>query len=84
MGIIDAFKPKEIFMYVLGAFVVGCSASVICLLIFFPVPSVNHDAIMMAVGTLLGMAVSVVGYFYGSSKGSSDKTDIIKSQNNPE
>ena len=72
-------KPshKETFMYVLGALVVMLSASVIFLLIFHDLPENNKDIVNIALGTLLGMAVTVVGYFYGSSKSSADKTEII-------
>lgn len=72
-------KPsyKETFMYVLGALVVLLSASVIFLLIFHDLPENNKDIVNIALGTLLGMAVTVVGYFYGSSKSSTDKTEII-------
>lgn len=71
-------KAKEIFMYVLGAFIVGCSVTIVGLLIFNPLPVQNHDIVNIAIGTLLGMAFSVVSYFYGSSKGSSDKNDLLK------
>ena len=64
-------------MYVLGALVVLLSASVIFLLIFHDLPENNKDIVNIALGTLLGMAVTVVGYFYGSSKSSTDKTEII-------
>jgi len=74
-------KIKEIFMYVLGAFVVGCAVTIITMLFFYSVPQSNHDAIMLAIGAALGWAGSVVSYFYGSSKGSSDKTDLLKEQN---
>ena len=56
-------KPshKETFMYVLGALVVLLSASVIFLLIFHDLPENNKDIVNIALGTLLGMAVTVVG-----------------------
>lgn len=70
-------KLKEIVMYLLGGFIVGVSATVVGLLIFYPVPDGNKDIVNIALGTLLGMAVTVVGYFYGSSKSSADKTELI-------
>lgn len=71
---------KETFMYFLGGFVILASATVIGLLIFYPLPESNKDIVNIALGTLLGMAVTVVGYFYGSSKSSSDKTDIMNTK----
>jgi hypothetical protein len=71
---------KEIYMYLLGAFVVGCAVATVGLLVFFAIPTANHDAIMLAIGALLGWAGGVVSYFFGSSKSSSDKTEIIANQ----
>lgn len=68
---------KERFMYFLGGFVVAISAVVIVLLIYQPLPQENKDIVNIALGTLLGMAVTVVGYFFGSSKSSSDKNALI-------
>jgi multisubunit Na+/H+ antiporter MnhB subunit len=65
-------------MYILGGFVVGCAAGVVILLVFRPVPLENKDIVNIALGTLLGMAVTVVGYFYGSSKSSSDKNEMLR------
>jgi drug/metabolite transporter (DMT)-like permease len=75
-------KTKERFMYILGGFVVGISAGVVCLLVFTPIPPDNKDIVNIALGTLLGMAVTVVGYFFGSSKSSADKTELLKDSKN--
>lgn len=64
-------------MYLLGAFVVGVSSTITAMLYFYPVPDPNHDAIMMAIGVVLGWGGHVVGYFYGSSKSSSDKNEML-------
>lgn len=72
---------KDIYMYLLGAFVVGAACGVIVLLISHELPTNNKDVVNIALGALLGMAGSVVNYFYGSSKSSAEKTEIIKEQN---
>lgn len=77
-------NTKEKFMYILGAFVMLCAVAVIVLLTVVSVPDKNHDIIIAAVGTLLGMAVTVVGYFYGSSKSSADKTELMAKNGEPE
>lgn len=74
-------KAKEIYMYLLGAFIVGGAFGVVITLILHPVPEGNKDIINVSLGALIGMAVGVVGYFYGSSKGSADKTEKMLSQN---
>ncbi len=38
------------------------------------IPDENKDVLYLLVGTLGGMATQVVAYFFGSSKGSKDKT----------
>lgn len=71
---------KERFMYGLGGFVILAGVAVVVLLIFFQLPESNKDIVNIALGTLLGMAVTVVGYFYGSSKSSSDKNAMLNKQ----
>ena len=68
---------KELYMYLLGAFVVGFSVSAVIMLISHAVPTDNRDIVNVSLGTLLGMAVNVVGYFFGSSKSSADKTILL-------
>jgi len=71
-------KSKEIYMYALGAVVVLGVLGVIALLVFFEMPTGNKDALLLVLGTLVASFSAVVGYFYGSSKGSADKTDLLK------
>ena len=70
---------KERFMYFLGGFVVACAAIVVgmTLILKLPQDSGTLAIISMAIGQLLGMAVTVVGYFFGSSKSSADKNALL-------
>lgn len=68
---------KERFMYILGALVFVCAVADSVLLIFFEVPAGSKDAVMLATGQLLILAGAVVNYFFGSSKSSSDKNEMI-------
>lgn len=43
------------------------------------VPASNRDALMVALGVILGLSKDVYGFFFGSSKGSEDKTDLMHS-----
>lgn len=70
-------------MYVLGAFVLGGALAAVGMLFVFEIPTANHDATMLAFGALLGWAGSVVSYFYGSSKGSADKTALVNAATPP-
>ena len=66
---------KEIFMYALGALVtIGFFA-----VLFYLIRQGTYEStINLAIGSLLGAFATIVGYFYGSSKGSSDKNELIK------
>lgn len=43
-------------------------------------PDNNKDMAYLVVGGLMGSFTTIVAFWFGSSKGSSDKTDIIKNQ----
>ena len=62
---------KEIYMYALGAIVVIGFFGVV---IFKLLQGLD---VQLKVGALLGSFGTVVGYFYGSSKSSADKTKLL-------
>ncbi len=47
------------------------------------VPASNRDALMVALGVILGLSKDVYGFFFGSSKGSEDKTDLLTTPSEP-
>jgi len=70
-------KESKIFMYALGALIViGFFASII-LFAQIGVPEQNKDLLNIVLGSLIAAFATVVGYFYGSSKGSQDKTEMM-------
>ena len=71
---------KDVYMYVLGALIVLGFILLLGLLVFQGVPAVNSDLLYLAVGALVAKFGDVVAYFFGSSKGSSDKTAIMADQ----
>ena len=68
---------KEIYMYVLGAILVLGFIVLLAILIFVPIPQGNGELLYLAVGSFITFVGAVVGYFYGSSKGSADKTQLM-------
>jgi len=75
-------KLSEIYMYVLGGLIVIGFFLLLLSLVKFEVPPENKDILNIVVGALIGCFTSVVGYFFGSSKGSKEKTQIIANSRN--
>ena len=71
-------KAKSIFQYVLGALIVVGFFVLMVVLVYTQVPDTNKDLLNLVVGALIGSFATVVGYFYGSSLGSSEKNELIK------
>jgi len=67
-------KVKEIFMYALGIVVTLSFIGITVLLIFRPE---LKDSLNLVIGTWLTAFGTVIGYFFGSSKGSSEKNELI-------
>lgn len=68
---------KDVYMYLLGALIVAGFFLLLYLLVYQGVPEINKDILNIVVGALIGMAGNVVNYFFGSSKGSADKTQLL-------
>lgn len=68
---------KDKFQYALGACIVVGFFVLLGGLLFVAVPVENTGAFNIMLGILSGGVGTVIGYFYGSSKGSSEKNDIL-------
>lgn len=74
-------KAKDIAMYILGAIIVLGFFGLLGMLIIKGIPQTNEQLLNIAIGSLLAAFGTVVGYFYGSSAGSKEKTEIIGKKN---
>jgi heme O synthase-like polyprenyltransferase len=70
-------KAKDIFQYILGALIVIGFFVLLYVLVKAEIPKENKDLLNLVVGSLIGSFATVVGYFYGSSKGSADKNEML-------
>jgi len=70
-------KFQLIFIYALAALVILCFMAIIVALIFHLAPESNVSSLQILLGVFGAMTTQIVNYFYGSSKGSADKTDMI-------
>ena len=66
---------KEIYMYVLGGLVVTGFFGIV----IFKV--IQGEDVQLETGALIAAFGTVVGYFYGSSKSSADKTKLLSEKN---
>lgn len=69
---------KEVFMYSLAAIITIGYFVLIGFILTKIIPPENKDMALMLFGTLTSGVGLVWGYFFGSSKGSADKTEILK------
>jgi uncharacterized membrane protein len=68
---------QQIFQYTLGAIIIIGFFVLLVTLINTKIPTENEDVLNLVVGALIGSFATIVGYFFGSSKGSSDKNDLL-------
>lgn len=71
-------KIRDVYFYILGGLIViGFFAVLVWLIII----GGYEREVGLIVGALIASFTAVVGYFFGSSKGSADKTEIMKKEN---
>lgn len=74
-------STKDQFQYALAAFIVLGFFMVLGALIVMAVPTENQSALNISLGALVAGFSAVLGYFFGSSKGSAEKNDMIQKKN---
>jgi len=72
---------KQIFQYALAALIACGLYWVTYLLIMKATPEGNKDALLIVLGVMAGAFANVVGYFFGSSKGSQAKDEMFRNGN---
>lgn len=70
-------KINEIYAYILAGLLIVGFFILLFLLVIKPIPVQNSELLYLVTGTLLGSFTSVVSYFFGSSMGSKQKTEIL-------
>lgn len=72
----DLFSKR--FIYYLAAFVSVSALAVLVMLFFVEIPEENKRIVDMVTGIFIGTGfIQVLNFFFGSSKGSKDKHDIL-------
>lgn len=80
IAIVQATGGRDINLYVLAWVIVGGFLSLCGILLFTPIPEGQSDVIYLLLGGLVTGFATVLGYFFGSSKGSSDKTKLLNAK----
>ena len=69
---------QQIFQYAIGGLVIISLLTTIIILIYGDISPSVHDALMILIGVLASAFTAVISYFFGSSKGSSDKNEMLQ------
>ena len=56
------------------------SMFIISFVVFFVMPEENKDVIYIVIGFVISQTKDVIGFYFGTSQGSSDKSETIKKQ----
>lgn len=73
-------KTKDIYMYGLGALIVIGFFFILWIIFGKVLPTENKEIGLLVIGALVAKFGDVVNYFFGSSKGSADKTELMNKQ----
>jgi hypothetical protein len=72
----DLFSKRFLYYFALG--ICGFSMGIVIMLFFVEIPESNQRIVDMILGVIIGSGlISVINFFFGSSKGSKDKTDLL-------
>jgi hypothetical protein len=74
----DFMSRVDMMAFLVGLTVMGCFITITLALIYIPIPKENRDSLSILLGIISGGVGSLVGYYFGSSKGSAKKNDIIE------
>ncbi|MGI1671974.1 MAG: hypothetical protein K6L74_16850 [Neptuniibacter sp.] len=78
VAVVTATGKKDINLYALAWLVVVGYVVLTCVISFIDIPESNSQAAFMLYGGLVSGFSMVLGYFFGSSKGSSDKNLMME------
>jgi hypothetical protein len=73
----DRKKINTTALMILAVTVVIGFFALLYFFVFIGIPVENKELLNITVGALIGSFTTVVGYFFGSSAGSANKTDIL-------
>lgn len=76
-AIVEVTGGRDTFMYALAAFISAGFFTLTGILMFVPLPDGSSAGVNILFGGLVGAFVTMVNYYWGSSKSSSEKTKSL-------
>ena len=73
-------KIKDIFQYALAGLIVIGFFSLLYFVFVRPIPPINREVGLIVIGAIVGNFNHIVGYFFGSSKSSAEKTELLNNK----
>lgn len=73
-------ETKDVIQYIFAGIIMTLLFALVALLIFKNIPSENKDVLNIGIGVVFGWGSLIVSYFFGSSKGSADKNELMNKQ----
>ena len=70
-------KNPSLFLYLLAAFCIVCFVFILVILCFHVIPQANSQILYVLLGTFGSFSAQAINYFFGTSKSSADKTDLL-------
>jgi hypothetical protein len=80
MSILDNISKAEVRGMVTGLLVLGAIALLVAIFLY-PIPEANRDMAYLFVGGYLGWTGSTINFWFGTSKGSTDKQEELNKRN---
>jgi hypothetical protein len=71
-------RTRNALMLITGISVLSAFLFLIYALLRIPIPEPNRSAFDIIIGAVMGAVTTLVAYYFGSSKSSNDKNEIIK------
>jgi len=75
---LEFLKKLDLLQVLTGVVVLSIWFIMVNTLLFYELPEGNREIIIHMIGILEGAAMALVTFFFGSSKGSQDKNEILK------
>jgi heme O synthase-like polyprenyltransferase len=70
-------KVNEILRYCLAGIIVFGFFVLLYILLFKAITPANENILNIVIGALIGSFTTIIGYFFGSSSGSAEKTKLL-------